>query len=422
MITVNFYLKSVKPNKKGEVPIIAQVANDYKKIRKQIGKNKPKNWNKKNQRLRLPDKDESTYEEFASFNQLLDSLQNEIRDLSNRTILEKKAASEAEIRQILNLNIDKQTSKPPLDFFDLFDEYIEIQKAIRALNTIKGIVTIRNFLFYFQRDTNFQITFDKIDMHFGDKLSSYCFNDKEIDNDYYIKIINVLKMFYRWAGSRGYHQGEFPDILNGIREKENDVIFLTLEELNILYNYNFESERLRRVRDMYCLSCFTGLRHSDLYTLEHAHINDEMITKTQKKTQSHINIPLNKQAKAILDRYKDQPTPLHRISNQKSNDYLKECLKLIAKDQKPNKLFNRKIIKRKMVGHQVKETAIPLYKGITFHTGRKTFITNSLILGLNLQALQKMGAPKKQKDLAKYLKITDAYMNQQMKDTWDKID
>jgi hypothetical protein len=64
---------------------------------------------------------------------------------------------------------------------------------------------------------------------------------------------------------------------------------------------------------------------------------------------------------------------------------------------------------------------VPLYDGITFHFGRKTFITNSMILGANLQVLQEMGAPKKQRDLAKYLKITDAYKNQVMQDTWDKI-
>jgi hypothetical protein len=43
------------------------------------------------------------------------------------------------------------------------------------------------------------------------------------------------------------------------------------------------------------------------------------------------------------------------------------------------------------------------------------------MLGVNLQVLQEMGAPKKQKDLKKYLKITDAYKNQVMKDTWDRV-
>src|SRR5690554_1148949 len=96
MVSINFYLKSVTPNKKGQVPIIAQIALDYKKIRKQIGKTKPGNWNKKSQRLKLPAPDAINYDEFASFNRFLEALQNKARELSNKLILEKRSASEGE--------------------------------------------------------------------------------------------------------------------------------------------------------------------------------------------------------------------------------------------------------------------------------------------------------------------------------------
>lgn len=42
------------------------------------------------------------------------------------------------------------------------------------------------------------------------------------------------------------------------------------------------------------------------------------------------------------------------------------------------------------------------------------------MLGVNL-ALQDMGAPKKEKDLKKYLKITDAFKSQVMDDTWNAL-
>ena len=421
MVSINFYLKSVTPNKKGQVPVIAQVAHDYKKIRKQIGKTKPGSWNKKSQRLKLPAPDAINYDEFASFNRFLETLQNEARELSNKLILEKRQASETEIRQILSLEQSKINPEPGKSFFELFDDFIIVQKAILAPNTVRGMETVRNFLFDFKRDTGFSFTFSKIDVHFGDLFSSYCFNDRRIDNDYYVKIINVFKKFFNWAKSRGYHEKEFPDIQNGIREKENDVVFLTIDELMIFYNYDFESERLGKLRDMYCFSCFTGFRHCDVKTLKKEHVNEAMVTKTQNKTRKQVKIPLNKYAKAILEKYKDQESPLHKLTNQKANDYLKECLKYIANDQEPGQLFNRKIIKKKVIGHRVEEEAVPLYEGITFHSARKTFITNSMILGANLQVLQEMGAPKKQRDLAKYLKITEAYKNQVMQDTWDKL-
>src|SRR5690554_2630555 len=164
MVSINFYLKSVTPNKKGQVPIIAQIALDYKKIRKQIGKTKPGNWNKKSQRLKLPAPDAINYDEFASFNRFLEALQNKARELSNKLILEKRSASEGEIREILSL----QQSEPGKSFFELFDDFLESQKAIVSYNTLRGYKTVRNFLFYFQRDNGFELTFSKIDVHFGD--------------------------------------------------------------------------------------------------------------------------------------------------------------------------------------------------------------------------------------------------------------
>ncbi len=90
---------------------------------------------------------------------------------------------------------------------------------------------------------------------------------------------------------------------------------------------------------MCCFSYFTGFRHCDVVTLKNEHLNEVMVTKTQKKTQKQVSIPLNKYAKAILDKYRGQESPLHKISNQKANEYLKECLKYIAEYLTAGKTF-----------------------------------------------------------------------------------
>jgi integrase len=142
-----------------------------------------------------------------------------------------------------------------------------------------------------------------------------------------------------------------------------------------------------------------------------------------EKTQKIVNIPLSKFARQILEKYKDETSPLPIISNQKCNDYIKECLGIIADKQGhlDNGLFNRKIRHRNVSGKKVVQIISPLKDGITFHVGRKTFITNSLMLGINLQVLQSMGAPIKQDHLKKYLDIVDAFKSQEMQNTWDKV-
>ena len=52
MPEVIFHLKSVKPDKNGKIPIVAQISHDYKKKRKHLPiKVKPAWWNKNKQRV-----------------------------------------------------------------------------------------------------------------------------------------------------------------------------------------------------------------------------------------------------------------------------------------------------------------------------------------------------------------------------------
>nr|WP_319400880.1 site-specific integrase [uncultured Carboxylicivirga sp.] len=422
MANINFYLKSAKPNKKGQTPVIAQIVFEGKKIRKQIGFIKKSHWNKNNQLAKLPDEDNANYEPYSAFNKSIGHLKTAMIELENKVRDEKRKVTESELRILLNLEVtDERISK---DLFEAFDEFLEVQKATMAANTVKGYKTVRNFLEkQFQGDTGHKLRFYEIDTLFADRLLSYCFQVKEIDNDYFVKIVAVLGKFLKWAEDRGYHKGDVPHSLKGIREKETDVIFLSLDELMVLNNYPFNSERLAHARDMFCFAAFTGFRHCDAHSLLPEHIQNEIIHKNQNKTQREAKIPLNKHARAILEKYKDKPYALKQISNQKANEYIKDCLEEIVTDEhfEEGQVFKRKVLIRKVSGRKVTEKAVELYKAITFHMARKTFITNSLMLGANLQVLQEMGAPKRPKHLAKYLKITDAFKNKVMEDTWDKV-
>ncbi len=423
MLEVNFYLKSVNPNKKGQKPIIAQIGFNYKKIRKSIFKSKPSEWDKKKQKLKLPEISHHNYDEFSKINILIDHMRSAIRDLENSALLEKRKVTDAEIRNILNLEL-KETEEVSYDFFEKFDEYLEFRKATKAYNTYRGDKTVRNYLEKFEKATKFQLSYGTINALFADKLMNYCFAKEKIDNDYFVKIANVLKRFMDWSAKRGLYDIEkFPkEELLSIREKETDVIFLSLEELMVLHKWNFKVERLSQARDMFCFAAFTGFRHSDAHTLLIEHIEGSMITKLNIKTQKVTNIPLNKHAHSILNKYVNEIYPLKQISNQKANDYIKECCKEIADHSSGRDMFKRKVVKIKVSGRKVTQDIKPLHEAITFHIARKTFITNSLMLGANLQALQEMGAPKKPQHLKKYLKITDAFKSRVMSETWDKVE
>ena len=211
------------------------------------------------------------------------------------------------------------------------------------------------------------------------------------------KHYNNLKWFLNWAIRNGYCQEE---AVNKYRPKfkvlDKPVIFLTKEELLKLYTYEIpkngtkvklydangeeyektvqEAGALAKTRDLFCFCAFTSLRYSDMAALKRTDINGDKIYITTQKTNDRLPIDLSKNAKAILEKYKDEQFPfglaLPVISNQKMNHYLKDLGELRG--------FTTPItIVCYRAGQRVEET-YPKYSLIGTHAARRTFICFAL--------------------------------------------
>ena len=408
MVKYIFELRKDKMTQDGLMPIRILFRINSAVIKRNTGLScKLEDW--QNNRVKANTKKEKYYG-YDIINEKLSEIESKIQDISlffrankikiNKELFIEKFDSKEEI-------------KPSVfyDFFKCFDEYIEKGKLTKTPNTIKGQTTIKNYLENFSNETAFDISFDRINDFFFDSLMMYSYQTKEIKQNYFAKIIKVLKSFLSWATEKGYNTNrEFEKFK--AQEHDIDIIFLTFEELMRLYNFQFDSDRLSHARDFYCMGCFTGLRFSDLEKLHLANITDEHIILSilKTKTQNHA-IKLNKFAKAILDKYKGTIyEPLPRISSQKFNEYIKECCELAE----INQLFTI----HWFVGNKKKSLTQPKYKFITSHTARKTFITNSLLLGMEPKAIKKIANIKKDAVLDKYMKVTEAFTDEQMDKAW----
>ncbi len=410
MANVNFYLKTVKPNKKGEVPILIQITLDYKKIRKKIESVNKKYWNPKKQQVR-PSRSDEPYNRHIEINSLLNYYEKRSKDLFNDCLKNNIELDEDIIKDFLE---GKEVVKRKIPkFFEAFDEFIEVKRIESAERTITGYKTIQNFLLNFQKEMDFRISWYNIDIVFFDKLRYYSFTLKDISDNYFSKIIAVLKNFLNWSNDREYtNNNSFRKF--SYSEKEKEVIFLTIEELFLLTNFHFESERLSKARDIYCFGCYTGLRISDINQLRHDQIIANTIVKKIQKTNQFERIPLNKFALKILSTYEDYPVKaLPKLSAQKLNKYIKDCCKEAEIDSPVSYIDYR-------AGKAIEFTK-PKYKLITSHTARKTFVTNSLILGMNVKAIKDITGHKKDSTFNKYLKIVEDYTKDQMENTWNKV-
>jgi len=404
---INFELRKEKVTQDGLIPIQIVVRAEGIRIRKNTGfSTKEVFWN--GSRVKPGNKREDN--NYQVINDELQKLEGRVSDIflflrinklefSKKLFLEKYESKE------------EITVSPELDFFKCFDDYIDKGKPIKTYNTIKGQVTVRNYLEIFAKEKGFKITFDIIDEGFFELLRDYSYQTKEIKQNYFCKIIKVLKSFLNWATDKGYNSTRDFEKFKA-SDHDIDIIYLSFEELMKLYNKDMKSDKLSQVRDFYCMGCFTGLRFSDLSKLHLANISDDhiVISIQKTKTQNHA-IKLNKYAKEILNKYKGtiyEPLPV--ISSQKFNEYIKDCCELAE--------IKQSFTTHWFVGNQKKSLTQPKHRFITSHTARKTFITNSLLLGMEPKAIKKIANIKKDAVLDKYMKVTEAFTDEQMDKAW----
>lgn len=402
-----FELRKEKINKDGLIPIQLIVRHDGKRIRKNTGLSVLENhWTGHRVKPNLKKEKDNNY-------QIINDDLQQIEDKVNKLFLYLKVNDIKFSSEKFNELFEKRQElvENKFDFFQCFDEYIEKGKLTKTPNTTKGQTTVKNYLKNFCNDSGFIISFDQVNTPFFETLMEYSYQDKKVKQNYFAKIIKVLKSFLKWSEEKGYHSNrDYEKFI--ATEHDIDIVYLTFEELMILYNKEFESTRLSHVRDFYCMGCFTGLRFSDLSKLHLANISEEhIILSIQKtKTQNHA-IKLNKYAKEILNKYKGTIyEPLPHISSQKFNEYVKECCEE-AEITQPFTIHW-------FVGNQKKSLTQPKCKFITSHTARKTFITNSLLLGMEPKAIKKIANIKKDAVLDKYMKVTEAFTDDQMDKAW----
>ncbi|MVW93695.1 site-specific integrase [Elizabethkingia meningoseptica] len=226
------------------------------------------------------------------------------------------------------------------------------------------------------------------------------------------QITDVLSIL-EWANKRGLYKGDLHNTFNisfkGLNLKE--VIYLSWEELGKLFYYEFPIGSAEdKVRDVFCFCCFTGLRYSDVWNLSKNSIKKDHISLATIKTEHAITIDLNDYSRKILDKYADfrenNEKALPVISNQKMNDHLKVICEKLE--------FNEPIIEVYYISEKRIEKTTPKYKLISTHAGRRTFVVNSLYLGIPAEVIMSWTGHRSHKTMKPYVKIVNELKSSEM--------
>lgn len=167
--------------------------------------------------------------------------------------------------------------------------------------------------------------FDDVNLDFYADFTAYLQGLKLSVNTIGHKI-QTLKTWLNEATERGvnknqqYKSHRFKAV---IEETEN--IYLTPSELEKIYIHKFTSEKLIRVRDLFLIGAFTGLRFSDFTSITADNMKGSTLHIEQQKTGKAVSIPLHPIVLEIWNKYGGELPKV--ISNQKFNEYLKEVCK-----------------------------------------------------------------------------------------------
>lgn len=170
------------------------------------------------------------------------------------------------------------------------------------------------------------------------------------------------------------------------------------------------NKRLAKVRDVFCFSCVTGLRYSDLMALRWENIKGNELRITVTKTKEQLTIPLTGYAVDILVKYKIQHKPLPVISSQNFNIYIKELCKSAGIDDSVQIIrFN---------GAKRTVEVFPKHELISAHVGRKTFCTLSLERGMSAEQVMKISGHSDYRSFQRYVHVTEHIKRDSMYKAW----
>ncbi len=314
-----------------------------------------------------------------------------IKSVEDPSLTQYKAFAEYKI-----FNRGNGGVKPTLKVNELFTRYVKLHRSelckVRKgrYQFVGSRVNDFNMLKFGKSDVELDVLNREWRQEFKQFLMD-SFNYKTSTLNGYLKVIHAV---VNDAYQSDYIKNH-PFKNCGFDRCEENIKYLTKDELAKFEQFETDDERLMRATKVFLFACYTGLSYGDMKTLKRTELERDSnggfsIAKHRSKTEVRSLIPLNKKAMDIINEYQFHPLisgtnlllPVIHL-----NDY-NQLLKLIA-------------------------AKCNIDKNVTSHMARHTFATTSWISnGGTLESLQRILGHKKIQTTEKYGKIT----NQKVKD------
>ena len=380
----------------------------------------PKFWNGKAKPHRA--KETTKFPEHPEFNKRLDNIETAIKNTIRKYINENdnRPPRPEILKPLLDTAIKdggKVKRETLLTFFERFvtDCKTGVKKTKAGTpitaGTIKSYVTTKAILTDYQTASRKDLSFESIDMIFFNDFTKYLTLVKKQSTNYIHKNIKVIKTVLQYASDLKINKStDYKSTSFSAPTEQTDSIYLPEFELQELANLDLsDNPAYDKVRDLFIIGCYTGLRYSDLSTLTPDQISGGMITITQIKTGNPVVIPVHSMVTKIMLKYGGHlPSAL---SNQKMNDALK---KIAGKCDSLKRLHSISYTK---AGKTETET-LQRSEFVTCHTSRRSFASNLFLQGIPTITIMAITGHKTESAFMKYIRIPQSEQAQILADSW----
>ena len=251
-------------------------------------------------------------------------------------------------------------------------------------------------------------SFNDFDRRFFTDFTNYLYNyrfGKKLEKNYtqntVINTLKVLKnLLHRAYDNEVTSNDYFKKVQTSLPADVSEPVYLREDEIKKLATMENLTNAEREVRDAFVIACYTALRFSDLRRLNEAEIGDGVISLYQTKTKEKVAIPILKEIAPLITYYQSQGFPI--INKVRANRVIKQLAERCHLDEM--------VSYREFRGGNATLHTAPKYSLISFHTARRSCVTNLYKRGYPVNYIMTLSGHRSMQAFQRYMRASSKEM------------
>lgn len=409
---LHFNLKQVRDkNKPTQIMLVTTVNKQRIRVYTKL-KIEPKYWDKKSYRC-VSDFSISLRErkKLTLINKLLNEVESSIYQVDEKLSESGKCLNP----QIIRKTIAEKQQSQETGFRPIAYMYQQVDEYLNSLNRRgkRGIASTQStYLTALKRLESFcQLhhyslqTFEDFDNKFFTAFANYLYTctyqkgsvKKQYTQNTVINTLKVIKnLLHRAYDNEMTDNNYFTKVQTILSSDVSEQVYLTEKEIQRLYQMKLTLPYEQHIRDMFVIACYTALRISDIQKLNHAEIRNGNISLYQTKTKDKVEIPILKEIAPLVAHYQTIGFPVIHIC--KANETIKELARRCG--------INESISYKEHRGGTTHIQTQPKWSMISFHTARRSCITNLYKRGYPVNYIMTLSGHRSVQAFQRYMRAS----------------